>query len=48
MNIDEYNFDELSKFVKFVKIFPRQNFMLYGSVFKGARGFLKLFKHLSC
>ena len=29
-NIDKENFDELSKFVKFVKIFLCQNFMLYG------------------
>ena len=30
VNIDEYSFDKLSKFVKFVKIFPHQNFMLCG------------------
>ena len=30
LKFDEENFDELAKFIKFVKIFPRQNFTLYG------------------
>ena len=31
LKFDKENFDELAKFVKFVKIFLCQNFTLYGS-----------------
>ena len=31
MNTDKDNFDELSKFIRFAKIFPHQNFTLYSS-----------------